>query len=633
VLAGLDEAFASDRSEKFRNIKQKTHAGGLPWWRPYDAERVWRIKYLVMCRTIPKAVFVLNRTLRFVGSFGKRRLLLNFAMILGNGIIQVLGVASIAPFLAIVATESRNPNFGKIPWIGSWIQSLPYREFVVLIGAATISMLFLANLLMWLTEKMRIHYGAFLIHELRKSLMEVYCRKPFQFYLNTNSSVLLKRVNYDIFQFVNGVFVPSLEIISRLVVLLLLLGLLMAVAPGITLLIASLCSLIYGTTFAILQNTGRRLGDRINKANSAMLKSAQHLFGAIKPIMLHGKMKYFAEKYIVSSGVATASGAKVGTLGNVPRYLIEPVAFGGMVGVIMFHIWRGDSIQNLIPSLSIVALAGYRLLPSFQAVYGQVMNVLANSYTIAEVMGSIQSGGKPVEGIAVPSRAEVTFNKRLKLESLTFYHSGADKPIIERFSLEVLKNSKIGIVGSSGCGKSTLVDLILGLHSAAGGSILIDDTPLQGANLDSWRRKIGYVPQDIYLLDDTIAANIAFGIPASERSGADLRRSAAAAQILDFIEESLPLRFETMVGERGIRLSGGQRQRIGIARALYHGPSVLILDEATSALDTATETEVMDGIYQLSGKLTMLIISHRTSTLDRCDRVIDFTPPAPLAVG
>ena len=586
-----------------------------------------------MWRTIHKAVSVVNRILRFTASFGKRGLLQNFAMILANGIIQVVGVASIAPFLAIAASESRNPNFGRIPWIGSWIQSLSYREFVILAGAATISMLLFANLLMWLTERMRIHYGNFLIHELRKSLMESYCRKPFQYYLNTNSSVMLKRINSDIFQFVNGVLVPSLEIISRLVVLFLLLGLLLAVAPGITLLITLLCGGVYVTTFAILQKTGRRLGDRINVANSSMLKSAQQFFGAIKPIMLHGKMKYFAGEYIEGSGVATASGAKVGTLGNVPRYLIEPVAFGGIVGVIMFHVWRGEPIQKLIPSLSIVALAGYRLLPSFQAVYGQVMNVVGNSYTIAEVMGSIQSGGKPCDATGVTSRAAVTFNKTLKLESLTFFHTGADKPTIERFSLEIPKNSKIGIVGPSGCGKSTLVDLILGLHTPAGGTIRIDDAPLRPANLDSWRDLIGYVPQDIYLLDDTIAANIAFGLPASERSVEKLRRSAAAAQIFDYIEESLPLGFETVVGERGIRLSGGQRQRIGIARALYHGPSVLILDEATSALDTVTEKEVMDGIYQLSGKLTMLIISHRTSTLDRCDRVIDFTPAAPLTVG
>jgi ATP-binding cassette subfamily C protein len=574
-----------------------------------------------MLTTFLKAVRSTFAALRFASRFGRRRLAVNFAVILINGVVQVMGVASIAPFLAVASSEGHVSWLGKVPVAGTWMASLAHRELLTVMGFATILGLFFANLLMWLTERVRLRYGAFLVQALRKGLMANYCARPYGYYLATNSAVLLKRVTLDIFQFVNGVLVPALEIISRLVVLLLLLVLLLVVAPGITLLVAALCGLIYGGSLAVLNSLGRRFGQQINAANRDMLQAAQQFFGAIKAVLLHGKAPYFTGQFLDASATLTDCSARAAVLGNLPRYLLEPVAYGILVVVVLVYASKGNEMATILPKLSILAVAGYRLLPSFQAVYGQAMNMLGNSYTLKEVADCANQGAAAVGVPQVP----VHFANSLRLDGIAFSYPGALAPVIRGLSMDFPKDSKTGIIGPTGCGKSTLVDLILGLHSPTEGRLLVDGVPLGVENIASWRALVGYVPQDIYLLDDTIAANIAFGVPEANRDLKKVREAANAAHILGFVENELPHGFATMVGERGVRLSGGQRQRIGIARALYHGPEVLVLDEATSSLDSETEKDVMDAIYELSGQITMIMIAHRRSSLDRCDRLFDLS--------
>jgi len=309
---------------------------------------------------------------------------------------------------------------------------------------------------------------------------------------------------------------------------------------------------------------------------------------------------------------------------NGPRYMIEPIAFGGLVGIVIVLALQGKPFSDILPNLSVMALAAYRLLPTLQLLYSQLVTVAANNYTLSQLEAEILQLEKDTEVISPEqgSISTMTFDREIRLDNITFYYPNPESPIISDFSLRIAKNESVGIMGPSGSGKSTLVDLILGLHSAQKGRILIDDQPLSSENMISWRRLIGYVPQDIYLLDETLEANIAFGISAEEVDQSALRAAAEGAQILEFIEKELPQGFQTTVGERGVRLSGGQRQRIGLARALYHKPQILILDEATSALDHKTEAAVMETIHRLQGKLTIITIAHRLSTLERCDSVI-----------
>jgi ATP-binding cassette subfamily C protein len=290
---------------------------------------------------------------------------------------------------------------------------------------------------------------------------------------------------------------------------------------------------------------------------------------------------------------------------------------------------RGRDFSDILPNLGVMALAGYRLLPSLQLLYGQLTSISSVRHVVDEVYGefvaaetdkSIQP--ESISDVLAPARP-LRWGDAITLREIGFRYPGAPLPTLYGLSLTIPKDTSLGIIGPTGSGKSTLVDLLLGLYQPTAGEIVVDDQPLVPAMVPSWQASIGYVPQDIFLIDDTIARNIAFGLPDNEIDPARLREACATAQLLDFVEGELPDGFDTNVGERGVRLSGGQRQRIGLARALYHRPSLLILDEATSALDMATEAKLLDALRSLTGKLTMVVAAHRLSAVANCDQLID----------
>lgn len=287
---------------------------------------------------------------------------------------------------------------------------------------------------------------------------------------------------------------------------------------------------------------------------------------------------------------------------------------------------QGRPFSDILPNLSVLAMSAYRLLPSLQMLYGQIVNISSNSYTVSlledEIMDIEKRGLKVKSSGNNPRNDKIQFRNEIKINNISYCYAGSSEPVINDFSLIIRKNESIGIEGPSGSGKSTLVDLLLGLHTPQKGAIEVDGSEINSGNIQSWRSIIGYVPQEIYLTDDTIVANIAFGVEEDYLDMASVIEAARGAQIYEFIQDELPDGFQTMVGERGVRLSGGQRQRIGLARALYHNPQILILDEATSALDHQTEAAVMETIHQLQGKLTIVTIAHRLTTLEQCDRVI-----------
>jgi ATP-binding cassette subfamily C protein len=311
---------------------------------------------------------------------------------------------------------------------------------------------------------------------------------------------------------------------------------------------------------------------------------------------------------------------------NGPRYLIEPIAFGGLVAIVVVMALKGRPFSDILPNLAVMGAASMRLLPALQLLFSQLVTVASNSYTLGQLEQAILTIEQETASsdYSEKNAGGLRFENEIALQNITFRYPANAPAILQNFSLSIPKNQSIGIAGASGSGKSTLVDLILGLHQAETGGIYVDSEQLTANNIAAWRALIGYVPQDIYLLDESVEANIAFGIEDSAIDPVALREAAEAAQILDFIE-GLPEGFKTRVGERGVRLSGGQRQRIGLARALYHRPQILILDEATSALDLATEVAVMETIHSLQGQMTMITIAHRLSTLEKCNQVIRLT--------
>jgi ATP-binding cassette subfamily C protein len=583
---------------------------------------------------------LMARCYRMALPYGRLKLFGVLGLILFNGLLQLVGVSSVFPFFALAAAPDRIRNSKIGGHLLHYLPPMSTNHLLVLAGCFAIAMLVFASVGSLLSENLRIRYAYGFCHWLRGRLFESYASQPYAFFLRRNTAELNQRLN-DIMTFIQSVLLPIGEILTRLVLVLLLLGGMIFVQPWVALGAVLVFGGFYLLAFLWLRPRARAVGEGMWRHNLGFAKNTSQFLQGIKTVLVHGKTRYFMDRALEHSARIGYFQSKIPIYGNGPRYMIEPVAFGGLMAIVVVLAFRGRPFSDILPNLSVMAFAGYKLLPALQLLYSQLVTVAANQYTLAHLETEIlnieketgktsSKAGTPRCGVRTAQRDVPTnlpapplaFDRELRLEQIGFHYPAATTPVLKDFSIVIAKNESVGIAGPSGSGKSTLVDLILGLHVPQTGVIRLDGEPLTADNMASWRRMIGYVPQDIYLLDDTIEANIAFGVDAKDVDRVALREAALGAQILDFIEKELPQGMQTGVGERGARLSGGQRQRIGLARALYHRPQVLILDEATSALDHQTERAVMETIHRLQGTLTIITIAHRLSTLERCDRII-----------
>jgi ATP-binding cassette subfamily C protein len=544
-------------------------------------------------------------------------------MIFFNGLLQLVGVTSVFPFFALAADPDRIRNSKAGRWILNLFPPMDTDQLLVAAGCFSIGMLVFASVGSILSEVIRIRYAWGFCHWLRSRLLESYEKKPYGFFLRRNSAALAQKLN-DIQTFINSVLLPIGEVLTRLLLVTLLVIGVIFVQPWVALGAVLILGGFYLTVFIWVRPRTRMLGEGFERHNVGFLLNTQQFLHGIKTAMVYGRGGYFMDRAMEHSARLGHVQSMVPIYDNGPRYLIEPIAFGGLVAVVVVMDLQGRPFSDILPNLSVMALAGYRLIPALQLLFSQLVSITIHSYTLLQLeeeMIEIEGDASDIPTTPFPAKPP-TFENELRLDGISFSYPGSTSPIIRDFSLSIRKNESIGIAGFSGSGKSTLVDLILGLHTPDRGEVLLDGEPLSRASMNSWRRMIGYVPQDIYMLDASIEENIAFGVDSSAVDQAALRKAAEGAQILEYIEGDLPNGFKTKVGERGVRLSGGQRQRIGLARALYRSPQVLILDEATSALDQETERAVMETIGHLQGTLTIISIAHRLSTLEHCDRIV-----------
>ncbi len=561
--------------------------------------------------------------------YGRKKLILIAALAFAQGLFQVLGVTSIFPFLALAADPNRlrQSQFGT--WLLDWLPEMGDHRLLIIAGVFAIVMLLLSNGVNLLAEFARTRYAHGFGHWLRSALIQKIASRSYTDLLSKNSGVLIKKVVGDVMMFTTGVLLPLLDSSARIATITLLVALLFFVHPQIAIVATLTFGLFYFIVYRLFRKWRTRATEGFKVANRGTFTEAQQLFGGIKPVKVHCVEDAFINRFKFHSKQQARLSAWMALISSAPRYLIEPLAFGGVVVVVLISVTRGGDLAVILPNLGVMALAGYRLLPAMQLLYGQLNQLTTMRHALDEVYDEFLAAKETVSEI--DSRSENKFamptpyqwHQQLVFDNVSFQYPTASKPAIKHLNLSIPKNSTLGIVGTTGSGKSTLVDLLIGLHTPTEGEILIDSERLFPENRRAWRMGIGYVPQDVFLIDDSIAANIAFGISSDLVDQDSLRQAAEAAQILDFVEEELPKSWDTGVGERGVQLSGGQRQRIGIARALYQKPSMLILDEATSALDLETERRVIDSLESLQGSLTMIIVAHRHSAIEGCDRCID----------
>jgi len=556
--------------------------------------------------------------------FGRRKLALVFVVILAQGIFQVVGVTSIFPFLALAASPDSFMESKVGIWILEVFPGTSEQTLLLMAGLLALLMLLVSNVLMLTGEVIRTRYAELFAHWLRLKLVRRMIGNPYSYFLQRNSGELIKKATGDVGGYVGGVLRPLLEVIARALTVSFLLATLVFVNPVLATAVAVGFGLFYSTVFFFLRNRRDHTSSELKRASRGSFREIQQLLGGIKPVKVHGVESAFLDRYGRYSFLQACLLKWFPVYNNSPRYLIEPLAFSGIVIYVMYLAVSGGDLSGQLPALGVMALAGYRLIPNFQLLYGSASGMTLQMHTLQEVYEEFslaEEGGQHRSDDFERRCKPIPWEKEVRLESISFRYSSAPKPVIKDLTLSIRKNQFVAFIGETGSGKSTLVDILLGLHWPQSGKILIDGKELLFDQLRDWRTGIGYVPQDIFLRDDTIAANIAFGVDPRHIDIEQVKRVCEVAQIRRFIEKELVDGYESQVGERGVRLSGGQRQRIGLARSLYHKPSLLILDEATSALDTKTEAELMKAIENLYGKLTLVVIAHRLSTIRKADRV------------
>jgi ABC-type multidrug transport system fused ATPase/permease subunit len=532
--------------------------------------------------------------------FGRRRLagIILFNLIQAG--LQAATVIVIMMFVTVITSpEGAGPS---LPFLGELFGASGDPKVVW--GFLTFLVLLLANLWNLAGEYVRSHYSAQTGYLLTTGILRTIADRPYSFHLRNNSSLLMKKANGDVNGFINGVLAPLLDLNARLLMIVFICASLVYVNPAIAAALSGIFLVFYSVFFLLARRFWKLLNDQYNILAKISYKSMYQFLTGVKPILVHGVRNFFLETYEDAARRNVRYRSLSPVVGNGPRYIIEIIVMGGGVAGLTALILQGNSIEAMAPTAGSFLYGGYKLLPNLQLMFGTLGSIRTNRYTLDEILADISSEDlhRVHQSLPTVPTESLPFEAAITVEDVDFRYSDDDALVLGGLSLQIRKGEKVAFVGATGSGKSTLVDMILGLHTPVRGRILIDDIELKPERLALWRRRIGYVPQEIFLVDDTLRRNIAFGRRDAEIDEQAVDAAVRMAHADEFIYDRKTEGLDTIVGERGVRLSGGQRQRIGLARALYHRPDVLVLDEATSALDNATEAAIMEVIDGTRGR-------------------------------
>jgi len=531
--------------------------------------------------------------------------------------LETLGVGLVIPVIGLLSQPDFAASYPVLQQFFVTLGNPSHRTVIAaamlgLVGVYFLKSLFLAFLAWW---QMRFAFGV--QEQLSQRLFTVYLRQPYIFHLQRNSAQLIRNVTSEVSIFTGKGILSIMMLLTESSVLFGLCSLLLLVEPLGALITVS----VLGTAaWGFHRFTRRRIthwGEARQHHDGLRIQHLQEGLGGAKDVKLLGRETEFLEQYRLHNSQGARVGRLQATLQQLPRLWLELLAIGGLATLVLSMLAQGRALEAVLPTLGLFAAAAFRLMPSVNRVLGAVQSLRYGLPVINTLYEELKLAA--LEPAAQNNNEVHGFQTEIRLIDIRYTYPSASAPALNGLSVSIRKGESVGFIGSSGSGKSTLVDIILGLLTPNAGQVAVDGQDIQ-INLRAWQDQIGYVPQSIYLTDDTLRRNVAFGLPNEQIDDAAVQRAIQAAQLEEFVS-SLPNGLETLVGERGVRLSGGQRQRIGIARALYHDPGVLVLDEATSALDITTERGVMQAVTALRGSKTILIVAHRRSTVEHCDRL------------
>jgi ABC-type multidrug transport system fused ATPase/permease subunit len=580
-----------------------------------------------MASIVSRGAAFLRRILDVALPFGKGKLFVVVASMIIQAILQLGGVASVLPFLSVAAHPEgfANSEFGR--FLMSTLHLTDPKQLVYVTGTLAIFSLVIASASAIASQVIVARYVGSLGHWLRMQLLSKYYSQPYAYFVSRNSAVLTKKANLDIYMFTSFLLAPLCDFAARLFTTVVIIAGLLALEPVATLVAAAFFGCFYMLFMRITRARVRTINEVAKETSQSLSRLVQQFIIGMRDIKLRDAGPYFINNIGAVSTRSVKAGVMSAWIGGLPRNLIEPIAFAGTIIWAMAALSAGR-LGEVLPTLGVMAMAGYRLLPNVQQLYNNLHMVATNRFSLDELAEELDfsSPSYPVrlpEKTGTPSTlADKTplFSEAIELRNITFNYAGAERPTLQGISLRIKRGQSIGFVGQTGSGKSTLINLLLGLYEPTGGEILADGKPLGKPVPPKWHTRIGYVPQEIFLMDESLLKNIALGVPESEIDHERMKRAIASAQLQEVIDK-MPQGLETEVGERGIMLSGGQRQRVGLARALYFDPEMLILDEGTSALDNETEAKFMRAVESLQGEITVVSIAHRLTTVRGCNSI------------
>ena len=561
-----------------------------------------------MFKTLYKAYCLLTQS-------EKKYVLILFGPMILAAIINVIGIAFVVPFVAIVANPTSITQKPKLAWMYHTLHFHSPHYFLLTLGGMVLAMLVIGNGIGALTTWMMLKFVNLRSFTISKRLLSAYLQKPYDYFLQTNSATLAKNILLEVDTVCQQILKHALDMLARAIALFFVIALLLLFNPLLAIIISIVLGGSYAAIYASVRKKLGHISDSHIISKEKRYKSVYEAFGGIKEIKLYNTENVFIDHYSQPAKAFATQEATSQIIAQTPRYALEVIAFGGIMLIVLFLLATHSSVTSIMPLLALYAFAGYRLMPGLQVIFGSITSIRAYQGALDTLAADLQQPLKSAVSKKKSIKKRFT-PQNITLQNITFTYQNQEIPTLNQLHLHITAGSKIGIVGETGSGKTTLVDIILGLLQPQHGELLADDRVITQGNLATWQNSLGYVPQHIYLSDDTIANNIAFGIDSSHMDVNKIRASAEYAQLDEFISQ-LPQGYQSRAGERGVCLSGGQRQRIGLARAFYRDPQILILDEATSALDNITEHKIMQFVTQLP--ITTIIIAHRLSTIRNCD--------------
>ncbi len=567
--------------------------------------------------TIKKLSYLLSSKERF-------KIVLLLLMILIMALIDLLGIASIMPFIAVLSNPElieTNDALSYAYEIGNNFGITTKNRFLFALGIVVFLLLIMSISFKAMTLYFQTRFVKMCEYNIASRLIKSYLYQPYSWFLNRNSATIGKTILSEVSRVVGKGLTPMMNLITNIIVTLTIFILLVYVEPKLAgIVLITMCT-FYVLVYNFNKNLLSKIGKELFSDNEKRFKVLSEAFGASKEVKVGGLEKVFINQFSKPAKNIALRTSLVTIMSEMPRFTLEAVAFGGMLLITLYFMTLSSDITNVIPIIALYALAGYRLMPALQKIFIS----LTSLRVVSPALDSLHNDLKNLKPIILSKNEDTLIvNNDICLKNIHYNYPNASKTALKNISLTIPVNKTIGLVGATGSGKTTAVDILLGLLEAQKGTLEVDGKIINNDNRRAWQSSIGYVPQQIFLTDNTVSANIAFGVDFKDIDEEAVMNAAKIANIHNFIMNELPLNYRTTVGERGIRLSGGQRQRIGIARALYHKPKVLVLDEATSALDNLTEKAVMDSVHNSEKNITKILIAHRLSSVKNCDKIFLF---------